>query len=105
MELGKPITDPKLQTTLAERLKTTLQKSLTSTKPLDSQNLDYRVAVTTTGEIADYEPTDRRAYDNEPKTPLPKLAKFNAQAAISQEPLAQYKVTFQPDGKIIVAPK
>jgi hypothetical protein len=105
MELGKPITDPKLQTTLAEQLKTTLQKSLTSTKPLDTQNLDYRVAVTTTGEIADYEPTDRRAYDNEPKTPLPKLAKFNAQAAISQEPLAQYKVTFQPDGKIIVAPK
>ena len=105
MELGKPITDSKLQTTLADRLKTTLQKSLTSTKPLDTQNLDYRVAVTTTGEIADYEPTDRRAYDNEPKTPLPKLAKFNAQAAISQEPLAQYKVTFQPDGKIIVAPK
>jgi Domain of unknown function (DUF4335) len=105
MNLGKAIDDPKLQTTLADKLKTTLQKSLTSTKPLDSQNLDYRVAVTTTGEIADYEPTDRRAYDNEPKTPLPKLAKFNAQAAISQEPLAQYKVTFQPDGKIIVAPK
>lgn len=105
MDLGRPITDPKLQTTLADRLKTTLQKSLTSTKPLDTQNLDYRVAVTTTGEIADYEPTDRRAYDNEPKTPLPTLAKFNAQAAISQEPLAQYKVTFKPDGKIIVAPK
>ncbi|WP_310483304.1 DUF4335 domain-containing protein [Chamaesiphon sp. VAR_48_metabat_403] len=105
MNLGKAIADPQLQTTLAEQLKTTLQKSLTSTKPIDTQNLDYRVAVTTTGEIADYEPTDRRAYDNEPKTPLPKLAKFNAQAAISQEPLAQYKVTFQPDGKIIVAPK
>jgi Domain of unknown function (DUF4335) len=105
MNLGKAIDDPKLQTTLADKLKTTLQKSLTSTKPLDTQNLDYRVAVTTTGEIADYEPTNRRAYDNEPKTPLPKLAKFNAQAAISQEPLAQYKVTFQPDGKIIVAPK
>ncbi len=105
MNLGKAIADPKLQTTLADRLKTTLQKSLTSTKPIDTQNLDYRVAVTTTGEIVDYEPTDRRAYDNEPKTPLPKLAKFNAQAAIEQEPLAQYKVTFQPDGKIIVAPK
>jgi Domain of unknown function (DUF4335) len=105
MTLGKAITEPKLQTDLAARLTTTLQKSLTSTKPIDARNLNYRVAVTTTGEIADYEPIDRRAYDNEAKTPLPKLAKFNPQAAISQEPLAQYKVTFQSNGKIMVAPK
>jgi hypothetical protein len=105
MNLGKAITEPKLQKDLAAQLKTTLHKSLKSNKPIDSQNLNYRVAVTTTGEIADYEPTDRHAYDNETKTPLPKLAKFNPQAAISQEPLAQYNVTFKPDGKIIVAPK
>jgi Domain of unknown function (DUF4335) len=105
MNLGKAITDAKLQATLAAQLKSTLQKSVTSPKPIDSQDLNYRVAVTTTGEIADYAPEDRRAYDNETKTPLPKLAKFNPQAAISQEPLAQYKVTFQPDGKIMVAPK
>jgi Domain of unknown function (DUF4335) len=104
-DLGKPIGDAKLQTTLATQLKSKLQQSLTSSKPLDSQNLNYRVAVTTTGDIADYAPDDRRAYENEPKTPLPKLAKFNSQAAISQEPLAQYKVTFGPDGKIMVAPK
>jgi hypothetical protein len=45
------------------------------------------------------------AADLEAKTPLPKLAKFNPQAAISQEPLAQYQVIFQPDGKILVTPK
>ena len=104
-DFGKPISDAKLQTTLATQLKSKLQQSLASTKPIDSQNLNYRVAVTTTGDIADYAPDDRRAYENETKTPLPKLAKFNSQAAISQEPLAQYKVTFQPDGKIMVAPK
>ncbi len=103
--LGKAITEPKLQTTLAAQLQTTLQKSLASTKPLDPQQLTYRVAVTKTGEIVDYEPTDRHAADAEAKTPLPKLAKFNSQAAISQEPLAQYQVIFQPDGKILVAPK
>jgi hypothetical protein len=105
MSLGKQITDAKLQTDLATQLKTTLQKSLPSGKPLDTQNLNYRVAVTKTGEIVDYAPTDRLAADREAKTPLPKLAKFNPQAAISQEPLAQYQVIFQPDGKIVVAPK
>ncbi|WP_373544201.1 DUF4335 domain-containing protein [Chamaesiphon sp.] len=105
MGLGKAITEPKLQTALAAQLTTTLQKSLTSSKPIDAQNLNYRVAVTKTGEIADYEPTDRQAADSEAKTPLPQLAKFNSQAAISQEPLAQYQVIFQSDGKILVTPK
>jgi Domain of unknown function (DUF4335) len=104
MSLGKAITEPKLQTDLAQQLKTTLQKSVPNNKPIDTQNLNYRVAVTKTGEIADYAPTDRRAADNEAKTPLPKLTKFNPQAAISQEPLAQYQVIFQPDGKILVTP-
>jgi Domain of unknown function (DUF4335) len=105
MNLGKAISDPKLQTNLAAQLKTTLQKAIAPGKPIDSQNLNYRVAVTATGEIADYEAADVRAADNEAKTPLPKLAKFNPQAAISQEPLAQYQVIFQPDGKILVTPK
>ncbi|AFY95820.1 DUF4335 domain-containing protein [Chamaesiphon minutus] len=102
---GKPITEPKLQTDLATQLRTTLQKSLPGGKPIDAQNLNYRVAVTKTGEIVDYEPIDRLAADLEAKTPLPKLTTFNAQAAISQEPLAQYQVIFQPDGKILVTPK
>jgi Domain of unknown function (DUF4335) len=105
MNLGKPLSDPKLQTDLAAKLQTTLQKSIAKGKPIDAQNLNYRVAVTTTGEIADYEATDDRAADLEAKTPLPKLVKFNPQAAISQEPLAQYQVIFQPDGKILVTPK
>jgi hypothetical protein len=105
MGLGKSITEPKLKVTLAKQLKTTLQESLTSEEPIDSQNLNYRVAVTKTGEIADYEPTDARAYKNEAKTPLPELAKFNPQAAISQEPLAQYKVVFGANGKILVTPR
>ncbi len=105
MSFGKLITEPKLKITLAEQLKTTLQKSLTSPKPIHSQNLNYRVAVTKTGEIADYAPTDRRAADYEAKTPLPKLAKFNSQAAISEEPLAQHNVVFRSNGEIVVTPK
>jgi Domain of unknown function (DUF4335) len=105
MDLGKEITEPKLQTTLAEQLKTKLKGSLASNKPLNTKNLNYRVGVTKTGEIADYAPSDKIAADAEAKTPLPKLAKFNPQAAISQEPLAQYKVVFGSNGEILVTPR
>jgi Domain of unknown function (DUF4335) len=103
--LGKTIADPKLQTALAAQLKTKLQAALTTKKPIDSQNLNYRVGVTKTGEIADYAPIDARAAEAETKTPLPKLTKFNPQAAISQEPLAQYQVVFGAQGEILVTPK
>jgi Domain of unknown function (DUF4335) len=105
MNLGKEITEPKLQSTLAEQLKTKLKESVTSKKPINNQDLTYRVGVTKTGEIADYEATDRVAAASETKTPLPKLAKFNPQAAISQEPLAQYKVVFGANGEILVTPR
>jgi hypothetical protein len=106
MSLGKQIAEPAVTTPLAQQLKTELQRSaLKQKKTTYSQNLNYRVAVTKTGEIADYEPTNRLAFDYEIETPLPRLAKFNAQAAISQDPLAQYNVIFQPDGKIQVTPK
>ncbi len=105
MSVGKEITEPKLQTTLAEQLKTKLTASLTSKKPLNTKNLNYRVGVTKTGEIADYEPADKIAAEAEAKTPLPKLAKFNPQAAISQESLAQYKVVFGSNGQILVTPR
>ncbi len=103
--VGKTIADPTLQTALATQLKTKLQASLTSKKPIDSQNLNYRVGVTKTGEIADYAPIDARAAKYETKTPLPQLTKFNPQAAISQEPLAQYQVVFGAKGEILVTPK
>jgi hypothetical protein len=105
MNLGKEITEPKLQSTLAEQLKTKLKESVASKKPINNQDLTYRVGVTKTGEIADYEATDRVAAASETKTPLPKLAKFNPQAAISQEPLAQYKVVFGANGEILVTPR
>jgi hypothetical protein len=104
MSWGKTIDNPKLQTALATQLKTRLTASLTS-RPIDAQNLNYRVGVTKTGEIADYAPTDARAAEYETKTPLPKLAKFNPQAAILAEPLAQYQVVFGAKGEILVTPK
>jgi Domain of unknown function (DUF4335) len=103
--LGKQIAEPGLTTTLAQQLKTKLQQSAAQATPPSATNISYRVSVTKTGEIADYEPANQSAYDYEAQTPLPKLAKFNAQAAISQEPLAHYTVVFQPNGKVEVTPQ
>jgi Domain of unknown function (DUF4335) len=103
--LGKQIAEPGLTTTLGQQLKTKLQQSAAQAKPPSAANISYRVSVTKTGEIADYEPATQSAYDYEQQTPLPKLAKFNAQAAISQEPLAHYTVVFQPNGKVEVTPQ
>jgi Domain of unknown function (DUF4335) len=103
--LGKQIAEPGLTTTLAQQLKTKLQKSVAQASPPSAANISYRVSVTKTGEIADYEPVTQSAYDYEQQTQLPKLTKFNAQAAISQEPLAHYTVVFQPNGKVEVTPQ
>ncbi len=105
MTLGQQIADPKLTTTLAQQLQTQLQQSVITRKSTHAEDLNYRVAVTKTGEIADYEPQDPVATANEAKTPLPESVKFNPQAAISQEPLAQYNVVFLPNGKVRVTPK
>lgn len=103
--LGKQIAETELKTTLAQQLQTKLEQSFANAQPPKSQKIGYRVSVTKTGEIADYEPIDQAGYDYEAQTSLPTLAKFNPQAAISQEPLAHYTVVFQPDGKIQVTPK
>jgi hypothetical protein len=105
MTLGKQIADPKLTTTLAQQLQTQLQQSTITRKANYSQNLNYRVAVTKAGVIADYEPQDSVATANQAKTPLPQSVKFDPQAATSQAPLAQYNVAFLPNGKVQVSPR
>jgi hypothetical protein len=105
MTLGKSIDDPKLTTTLGQQLQTQLQQSIITQRSALTQNLNYRVAVDKTGAISDYEPQDAVATTNESKTPLPQSVKFNPQAAVSQEPLAQYDVVFLPNGKVRVKPK
>lgn len=100
--LGKEIADPKMEKVLADNLQAKLEQEVTTDKSTYTQDIKYRVGVTKTGDIVDYEPADAGAYDAESKTPLPKLVKFDPQAASSAEPLARYVVTFQRDGKILV---
>lgn len=102
ISLGKEIVDLEVEKTLATQLQSKLEQELASEKPQYEQDIKYRVGVTKTGEIVDYEHTDASSFNAESKTPLPKLVKFNPQAASSDEPVARYIVTFQKDGKVVV---
>jgi hypothetical protein len=100
--LGKEIADPKMEKVLADNLQAKLEQEVATDKSTYTKDIKYRVGVTKTGDIVDYEPAEAGAYDAESKTPLPKLVKFNPLAATSEEPLARYVVTFQRDGKVLV---
>lgn len=100
--VGKEITDLEQRRELQKQLREQLSKNWKGTGSY-KRNLVYRVAVNKDGAIADYEPDNQSAFDYEQETPLPKLAKnTDASIALLDEPLAQYKVVFKPDGVLEV---
>jgi hypothetical protein len=74
-------------------------------KPTFKENLTYRVATDESGAVVDYEPINQPAFDYEQETPLPKVAQYDEDAAAGTKPLAQYTVTYQPNGMAKVEPK
>jgi Domain of unknown function (DUF4335) len=74
-------------------------------QPTFKQNLTYRVAADESGSIVDYEPLNQPAFDYEKETPLPQETKYDEQSAAGTKPLAQYTVTYQPNGMVKVDPR
>ncbi|NEO32066.1 MAG: DUF4335 domain-containing protein [Symploca sp. SIO3C6] len=106
--LGKQITQATviedLQSKLYERINEKWDKKSTYT-----QDLIYRVAVTEDVEIVDYQPTNQAAWDYVKQTPIegllnPKAAGIGSKenGLVPQEPLAQFRVMFKPDGDLEV---
>lgn len=68
-------------------------------------DLAYRVGVNPAGEIVGYKPVDQAAIDNIQQTPLPGLLQPPAPAATeTPEPLAQFRIVFEPSGRLRVGP-
>ncbi|MEQ9550529.1 MAG: DUF4335 domain-containing protein [Coleofasciculus sp. G3-WIS-01] len=108
--LGPEITDRRLLRQLNNQLYSTLDERWEGT-PLSRRPLNYRVAVTEDGTIADYEPTNQPAWDYVAETPLAELADPEAAGIGSEEtgfvpdqPLAQFQVVFKPNGVLEVSP-
>jgi Domain of unknown function (DUF4335) len=100
--LGQTIADADKVKGLATNLN---DKVKLATTPTFKKDLNYRVAADESGEIVDYEPIDQAAFDYEKETPLPAVTKYDAAAAAGNKPLAQYTVTYRPDGKVVVNPR
>jgi len=64
----------------------------------------YRVRVTESGDIAEYEPTNQAAADNTNNTPLPDLVAANSPAAGESPtvPYAEFEVIFKADNSLEV---
>lgn len=100
--LGAEIQDETKVQNLVAQINTKVQLK---DKPTFKQNLTYRVAANESGEIVDYEPINQAAFDYEQETPLPKEAKYDEKSAAGEQPLAQYTVTYQPNGMVKVDPR
>ncbi|MGQ4646816.1 DUF4335 domain-containing protein [Lyngbya aestuarii] len=108
--LGPEITESAVISNLADQLYQTINTDWDKTLTSPSE-LAYRVGVTEDGVIADYEPINTPAWDYVEQTPLERLLKPEAAGIgvegaglVPQKPLAQFRVVFQPDGVLEVAP-
>ena len=98
------ITDADTLATLQEDLEATLTAALPEALPFE-EDLVYRVAVSAAGDILGYKYENEAALINIDSTPLPELTfiPLDAEAAIA-EPVAQYEITFTPEGEVEAEP-
>lgn len=108
--LGERITDSTTLERLQEEIREKLQESQTAEAAAEVE-LPFRIGVTETGEIADYEYLDGNAYLLQKDTPLPELLNLEAAGigeesgtVVPQKPLAQFRVVFLPGGAIEIGP-
>jgi hypothetical protein len=98
------IDDPALIETLQQNLSRQLEANWTA-DPAPAEAWTYRVALAENGDILGYKYQDAAALDNVTSTPLSRLA-FEPvdDTQPVQEPVAQFEVSFTPEGEVDVVP-
>ncbi len=98
------ITDEDALSQLQSDLVEALEADWTAPADLDVP-LTYRVAVSTDGDLLGYRHGDNAALANVENTPLPDLTyrPLNIDEIVA-EPVAQFEVTLDPDGSVVVVP-
>jgi cytoskeletal protein RodZ len=97
-EITEPIELERLQVELYDRL----DRGWT-TEPTFNEELIYRVGVAPSGEVLGFKFANDPALNYVNETPLLDL-RYNPSEANSQEPIAQFRVVFKPDGVLEVSP-
>jgi hypothetical protein len=98
------ISDPSLLATLRRNLSRRLQADWT-VDPAPAEVWTYRVALAENGDVLGYKYQNAAALDNVASTPLARLA-FEPvdDTQPVQEPVAQFEVSFTPEGEVEVLP-
>ncbi|MEO0394430.1 MAG: DUF4335 domain-containing protein [Cyanobacteria bacterium P01_A01_bin.137] len=97
---ASPITDSAQLGALQQQV----QQQIVGALPDDAafeQPLSYQVSVAQNGDIVAYNPLDSASLENLDSTPLPALTYIPTEGAIA-ESVAQFEVTFAPDGTVEV---
>jgi hypothetical protein len=98
------ITDPNQLDSLSKKLYDQINQAWKTDSTFD-QDLIYRVGMSQDGAIIGYKPVNQAATDNAKQTPLLDLLYIPAEgSAVTQEPLAQFKVVFTSKGALEVSP-
>ncbi|MBE7384226.1 MAG: DUF4335 domain-containing protein [Leptolyngbya sp. SIO1E4] len=98
------ITDPDELARLEADLEETLAAELPESIPFE-ESLVYRVAVSETGDLLGYKYENDAALENVDSTPLPELTFVPVDPAQAvEEPVAQFRITFDPDGEVMAEP-
>ena len=98
------ITDPDLVERLEAQLEDTLGDELPDPVPFE-ESLVYRVAVSESGDLLGYKYENDAAIVNVNSTPLPTLTFVPVDPEQTvEEPIAQFRVTFEPDGEVTADP-
>ncbi|MCG8364939.1 MAG: DUF4335 domain-containing protein [Pseudanabaenales cyanobacterium] len=104
LEKAPEITDSDKLTELMQALNRQITQAWDD-QPNFDQALVYRVLVSETGDIVNYTPENDAALANRDKIPLSDLAYISLDdELIIQEPVAQFKVTFTPNGNVAISP-
>ncbi len=104
LSIAPEITDADTLRELETSLEKTLEEALVDPIPFE-ESLTYRVAVSGTGDLLGYKYESDAALLNVALTPLPELTFVPLTTATeATEPVAQFRVTFNPDGSVQAEP-
>ena len=98
--VASPITDSAQLGALQQQVQQQIVGALSDDAPFE-QPLSYQVSVAQNGDIVAYNPLDSASLENLDSTPLPALTYIPTEGAIA-ESVAQFEVTFAPDGTVDV---
>jgi Domain of unknown function (DUF4335) len=99
------ITDPETIDQLTETLRDEVSSAWERENLTFSEDLVYRVGVAENGDILGFKQTDQAAIDYTDETPLLGLLYQPVDAAANrQEPIAEFRVVFRPNGVVEVSP-